>query len=134
MIGMKETSENERFERGEELLKKIHGETGQNVLKELSQVSPDLSKFITEFGFGDIYSRPGLELRERQIATIASLITLGDAEAQLKVHIKAGLNVGLAKEEIIEVILQMSLYAGFPRTLNAITAAKEVFTDHPPLK
>lgn len=126
---MTEKTENERFERGHALLNKIHGTTGQDVLKGISETSPDLSKFITEYAFGDIYSRDALALRDRQIATIASLITLGDASSELKVHIKAGLNVGLTKEEIIEIILQMSLYAGFPRAIHAIKVAKEVFED-----
>jgi 4-carboxymuconolactone decarboxylase len=121
--------ENERFERGHALLNKIHGSTGKNVLEGISELSPDLSKFITEYAFGDIYCREALGLRERQIATIASLITLGGAETELKVHMKAGLNVGLSKEEIIEIILQMSLYAGFPRAIHAIKIAKEVFDE-----
>ena len=71
---MTEKTENERFERGHALLNKIHGTTGQDVLKGISETSPDLSKFITEYAFGDIYSRDALALRDRQIATIASLI------------------------------------------------------------
>ena len=117
---MTDEIDNDRFERGHALLNKIHGTTGQNVLKGISEVSPDLSKFITEYAFGDIYTREALGLRERQIATISSLITLGDAASELKVHMKAGLNVGLSKEELIEIILQMSLYAGFPRAIQAI--------------
>ena len=126
---MTDETDNDRYERGHALLNKIHGTTGQDVLKGISEVSPDLSRFITEYAFGDIYSRKALPLRERQIATISSLITLGDAQSELKVHIKAGLNVGLTKQEVIEIILQMSLYAGFPRAIHAIKAAKEVFED-----
>ncbi|MFX8203601.1 carboxymuconolactone decarboxylase family protein, partial [Acinetobacter baumannii] len=80
--------------------------------------SPDLGRYIVEFGFGDVYSRPGLTLREREIATIAALTALGNAAPQLKVHIAAGLNVGLTRQEITETILQMALYAGFPAALN----------------
>lgn len=126
---MSDKSPSDRFKRGSEYLKKIHGEVGENVMDSLQDIAPDLSKFITEYGFGDIYSRPGLELRERQIATIAALTVIGDTKVQLKVHIKAGLNVGLSREEIIEIIMQMSLYGGFPRTLNGITAAKEAFAE-----
>lgn len=126
---MTDETDNDRFERGHALLNKIHGTTGQNVLKGISDVSPDLSKFITEYAFGDIYSRKALGMRERQIATISSLITLGDAASELKVHMKAGLNVGLTKEELIEIILQMSLYAGFPRAIHAIKVAKELFEE-----
>ncbi len=93
----------------------------------MAGIAPDLGRYIVEFGFGDIYCRPGLTLREREIATIAALTALGTAAPQLKVHIEAGLNVGLTREEITETILQMVLYAGFPAALNGMFAAKEVF-------
>ncbi|MCL9827957.1 carboxymuconolactone decarboxylase family protein [Ralstonia solanacearum] len=95
----------------------------------LADIAPDLGRYIVEFGFGDIYSRPGLTLREREIATIAALTALGNAAPQLKVHIEAGLNVGLTREAITETILQMALYAGFPAALNGMFAAKAVFAD-----
>jgi 4-carboxymuconolactone decarboxylase len=79
---------------------------------------------VFEFPFGDIYSRPGLDLRAREIATIAALTALGNAAPQLKVHIEAGLNVGLTREEITEVIIQMAVYAGFPAALNGLFACK----------
>ncbi len=82
---------------------------------------------MIEFPFGDIYSRPGLDLRAREIATIAALTALGNASPQLKVHIEAGLNVGLSRDEITEVIMQMAVYAGFPAALNGLFAAKEIF-------
>jgi 4-carboxymuconolactone decarboxylase len=91
---------------------------------------PDLCRYIVEFGFGDIYSRPGLTLQQRELATVAALTALGTAEPQLKVHIAAALNVGLSRTEIVETIMQMSLYAGFPAALNGLFAAKEVFAAH----
>lgn len=119
----------DRYKNGLELLNKIHSDAGKGVIKNLDEFAPDFAKFIIEYPFGDIYSRPSLDLRSRQIATIASLVTLGDSAPQLKPHIRAGLNVGLKKEEILEVILQMSVYAGFPRALNGFLAAKEVFDE-----
>ncbi len=82
---------------------------------------------LIEFGFGDIYSRPQLDLRAREIATIAALAALGNAQPQLKIHIEAALNVGCTRDEIVEVFMQMALYAGFPAALNALFAAREVF-------
>jgi len=82
---------------------------------------------VIEFPFGDIYSRPGLDLRAREIATIAALTALGNASPQLKVHVEAGLNVGLSRDEITEVIMQMAVYAGFPAALNGLFVAKEIF-------
>lgn len=120
--------ETERFQRGLENLKRIDGEAGQNVINSLADVSPDLARYTIEYPFADIYNRPGLDLRSREIATIAALTAMGNAQPQLKVHIEAGLNVGLSEEEIKEVILQMSVYAGFPAALNGMQAAKEVFS------
>ncbi|MGX1741451.1 carboxymuconolactone decarboxylase family protein [Bosea sp. NPDC055353] len=118
---------NERFERGWQALAAIDGEAGTRVIDQLADIAPDFARYIVEFPFGDIYTRSGLDLRQREIATIAALAALGNATPQLKVHIEAGLNVGLSREEIVEVLIQMAVYAGFPAALNGLFAAKEVF-------
>jgi 4-carboxymuconolactone decarboxylase len=117
----------ERFERGARALAAIDGRAGEKIVDALADVAPDFARYLIEFPFGDIYSRPGLGLREREIATIAALTALGNAAPQLKVHIEAGLNVGLSREEVVEAIMQMAVYAGFPAALNGLFAAKEVF-------
>lgn len=94
----------------------------------LADIAPDFADYILEFSFGDIYSRPGLDLRSREIAAIAAMAAMGNAQPQLKVHIEAGLNVGLSREEITEILMQMAVYAGFPAALNGLFAAKEVFS------
>jgi len=119
----------ERYDRGWEKLKEIDGEAGERVVESLKDVAPDLARYVIEFAFGDIYSRPGLDVRSREIAVVAALTALGNARPQLKVHINAALNVGLSREEIVEIIIQMSAYAGFPAALNAMAAAAEVFTE-----
>lgn len=93
----------------------------------LADIAPDFADYLFEFPFGDIYSRPGLDLRSREIATIAALAAMGNAAPQLKVHIEAGLNVGLSREQITEILMQMAVYAGFPAALNGLFTAKEVF-------
>jgi 4-carboxymuconolactone decarboxylase len=120
---------NERFKRGWEKLREIDGDQGEKIVAALDDIAPDLGKYMIEFAFGDIYSRPGLDLKSREIATVAGLTTMGNAIPQLKVHLHAALNVGCSKEEIIEIIMQMAVYAGFPAALNAIFAAKEVFQE-----
>ncbi|WP_186417432.1 carboxymuconolactone decarboxylase family protein [Bosea sp. CS1GBMeth4] len=120
-----------RLERGRRALAEIDGEAGANVVAALADIAPDFARYIFEFPFGDIYSRPGLDLRAREIATIAALTAMGTATPQLKVHIEAGLNVGLTREEITETIIQMAVYAGFPAALNGLFAAKEVFAARP---
>lgn len=116
-----------RYERGLHALSEIDGKAGEKVIASLADIAPDFARYLIEFPFGDIYSRPGLDLRSREIATIAALTALGNAAPQLKVHIEAGLNVGLSRSEITEVIMQMAVYAGFPAALNSLSAAKEVF-------
>ncbi|HEX7650868.1 MAG TPA: carboxymuconolactone decarboxylase family protein [Noviherbaspirillum sp.] len=122
--------ENTRYEKGWERLKEVDGAAGERVVESLADICPDLGRYIVEFGFGDVYSRPGLSLQQRELATVAALTALGNATPQLKVHIAAALNVGLSQEEIVETILQMSVYAGFPAALNGMFAAKEVFAQH----
>ena len=116
-----------RRERGRRALAEIDGEAGHKVVAALADIAPDFADYLFEFPFGDIYSRPGLDLRSREIATIAALAAMGNAAPQLKVHIEAGLNVGLSREEITEILMQMAVYAGFPAALNGLFAAKEVF-------
>lgn len=116
-----------RLERGKQALARIDGEAGNKIIAALADIAPDFARYILEFSFGDIYSRPGLDLRARETATIAALTAMGNAAPQLKVHIEAGLNVGLSREEITEIIMQMAVYAGFPAALNGLFAAKEVF-------
>ena len=117
----------ERYITGQEMLQRVDGHGGEAVVDSLRDIAPDFARYLIEFPFGDIYARPGLDLRSREIATIAPLTALGNAEPQLKVHIAAGLNVGLTQEEITEVIMQMAVYAGFPASLNGLAAAREVF-------
>lgn len=120
-----------RLERGRRALAEIDGEAGHKVVAALADIAPDFATYLFEFPFGDIYPRPGLDLRSREIATIAALAAMGNAAPQLKVHIEAGLNVGLSREEIVEVLMQMAVYAGFPAALNGLFAAKEVFAARP---
>jgi 4-carboxymuconolactone decarboxylase len=116
-----------RYERGLAKLHEIDGEAGARVVQSLEDIAPDFARYLIEFPFGDIYSRPGLDLKSREIAVVAALTAMGNAMPQLKVHIHAALNVGVTREEIVEVIMQMAVYAGFPAALNGLMAAKEVF-------
>jgi 4-carboxymuconolactone decarboxylase len=124
-----ETMSKERYERGWRKLKDIHGKTGERVMESLDTVAPDLARYIIEFAFGEIYSRPGLDLKSREIATVAALTVLGNAKPQLKAHIHGALNVGCTRQEIIELIIQMAVYAGFPAALRAMNTAKTVFRE-----
>lgn len=116
----------ERYLRGWAKLKEVDGMAGENVIASLQDIAPDFARLLIEL-FGDIYSRPGLDLKTRELAVVAALTALGNAAPQLKVHIHAARNVGCTEQEIVEVMMQMALYAGFPAALNGLFAAKEVF-------
>jgi len=121
--------ESERFKRGWKKLEEVDGEAGTKVIESLKDIAPDLGRYTIEFPFGDIYSRPGLDLRSREIAVVAALCALGNAAPQLRVHINGALNVGVTRDEVVEIIMMMAVYAGFPAALNGMAAAKEVFSE-----
>ena len=121
--------EQTRFNLGMEKLKEIDGAGGENVIKALEGIAPDVGNYIIAFAFGDIYSRQGLSVQEREIITVTSLLTAGGCEPQLKVHINGALHVGIPPEKIIEAFIQCIPYTGFPRVLNAVFTAKEIFAE-----
>lgn len=126
---MSDKERQDRFTRGWAKLEEIDGEAGKRVIESLKDIAPDLGRYTIEFPFGDVYSRPGLDLKSREIATVAALTALGTATSQLKVHIHGALNVGCTREEVVEIMIQMAVYAGFPAALNGVFAAKEVFNE-----
>jgi 4-carboxymuconolactone decarboxylase len=123
------TTREERFERGLETLGSVNPEVGQRVLDSLADISPEMGHQIVAWGFGEIYSRPQLVPRDRQLVTLGMLTALGGCEAQLEVHIHTALNVGLTPEQIVEALLQSAGYCGFPKALNAMAVAKKVLAE-----
>ena len=119
----------DRYERGMALLKRTQGEHADKFLSSLESIAPDLGRFAAEFVFSDVYGRPGLDLKSREMISVAALTTLGFAGPQLRAHIGAALRVGCTQQEIVEIIMQMAVYAGFPAALNGMQAAKEVFAE-----
>lgn len=116
-----------RYEKGLKKLSEVDGHVGEQVIAALSGIAPDLGKYIIEFAFGDIYCRENLNLQEREMVTLSSLLTLGGCENQLDVHINGALNVGITPQKVIEIFVQCIPYVGFPRVLNAVGVAKKVF-------
>ena len=116
-----------RYEKGMEILKITNKDTINELFKELEDIAPDLGRFVVEFPYSEIYTRKTLNLKTRELLTVAALTAMGNAQPQLKDHINAALNVGNRPEEIVEAIMQMSAYAGFPAAINGIKAAKEIF-------
>lgn len=108
-------------------LEKLFGPTGKQIAEALDDIAPDMGRYLTENVYGDILARPGLDLKTRQLATVAALTALGYAKPHLKTHIGGALNVGASAKEIVEIIFQMSAYAGFPAATTALMAARDVF-------
>lgn len=123
------TLTDDRYEKGMAALEEISAGAGRQVTQKLMDISPDLARFVIEFSYGDILSRPIIDNRTKELAIIALLTALGTAQPQLKVHISAALNVGATEGEIIEAIQQMAIYAGFPAALNGVFAARDAFID-----
>jgi 4-carboxymuconolactone decarboxylase len=119
----------DRYERGVAKLKEIDHAGEARLIDGLRDIAPDLGRYAIEFGFGDIYQRPGLDLQQRQIAAIAALCALGTAPAQLRTHICGALRVGCTKDEVVEVIMQTAIFAGFPAALNGMTVARDAFAE-----
>ncbi|MER7765816.1 carboxymuconolactone decarboxylase family protein [Kitasatospora sp. NPDC096140] len=119
----------ERFAHGMEVLDRIDGEVGRRVVESLDDINPELGHQVVAWGFGEIYSRPQLAPRDRQLVTLGMLTALGGCEPQLEVHVNASLNVGLTPEQIVEALLHSAAYCGFPKALNATFVAKKVFAE-----
>lgn len=117
----------DRYERGWERLRELAGDQGEKVIKGLREVAPDLARLVVEFGYGDVYARPGLDDRTRQLAAISALTALGGAEPQLEYHIGIALNVGVEPSEIVETIVFLAPFVGFARALNSARSARRVF-------
>lgn len=117
----------QRFERGAAVLAQVDGEAGQAVVEALADISPELGRQVVSWAFGEMYSRPELTPRDRQLVTLGILTALGGCEPQLRVHVNAALNVGLTREQITEALLHAAVYCGMPRALNATFVAKDVF-------
>jgi 4-carboxymuconolactone decarboxylase len=118
----------ERYARGKQLLDELMQGKGSELIERMSAASSDLAELTVAFPFGEIYSRPGLDLRSRELVTLSALIALG-AWPQFKVHVRGAIAAGCTNTEIKEVIIQLAVYAGFPAALNAMQAAGEVFEE-----
>jgi 4-carboxymuconolactone decarboxylase len=119
----------DRLKRGYIKLREVDGSAGKDVENSLNDIFPDLVKYMIEYVWGDIYSRNILDLKSKEMAVVAALTAMGNAEPQLKVHINGALNVSCTINEIKEIILQMSAYSGFPACINAMNALKNVLKE-----
>ena len=117
-----------RYEKGKEVIESIQERSLEEIFEAIDDIAPDMARFVVEFPYSEIYTREEVDLKTRELCTVAALTVLGTIP-QLKDHINAALNVGNSPTEVVEIIMQMSAYAGFPKAINGIVAAKEVFTE-----
>jgi 4-carboxymuconolactone decarboxylase len=118
----------ERYDRGTELIKRMHGDARVKAIEERAKIFPDWDLYTREILFGEIWQRPGLDRRIRSLITVAALSVLG-RENELGGHVRGALNNGASKDEIIEVLIHMGFYAGWPATVAGLRVAKEIFDE-----
>ena len=120
----------ERYRRGIDIAEQLAADKIEHFVKSgVAEVAPDFARMVIEFAFGDLYSRDALDLRSRELIAIAALAVSGSAGPQLRVHVESAASVGITKEEIVEVLMQIALYAGFPAALNALADCHDLLTD-----
>jgi len=118
-----------RYEFGCEQVRTLNESQVENLEDTFKKISPDMAKFVIEFGFSDIFARPALQPKHREVATIAALTAMGNASSQLEFHIRAGLSIGLSIIEVREIMILMSVYCGFPAAINGTLLVKEIVGD-----
>lgn len=121
----------DRHEQGLAKLNSIAGHASSKPLSDWSSVAPDMTRYIVDFIAGDILSRPGLDPKSRQLATVAMLAATNHAPDEFKMHLRGALHLGWTQVELTEVLIQTAVFAGFPAALNALTWAKEIFQGDP---
>ena len=124
-----QVDEQTRFEKGFAVQVDVFGE----IIKQNRENAPENQKhiqdYLSEFCFGDFYTRKGLDINTRELITLCIISALGGCENQLKGHIKGNVNVGNSKDKLITAITQCLPYIGFPRTLNALAAINEIIQE-----
>ena len=121
----------DRHARGKAKFDEVYGEgKSEGLVAMQAGLAQDLARYGIEFNFGDIYSRPGLTLAQRELLTIAALVAIGGLEPQLRGHTRGALNVGCTPTEILETVIHTVQYSGFPRALNAIRVVTDTLIEN----
>ncbi len=120
-------TKDDRYRRGVEILRRLSGNGVEQVTNRVAEVAPDFARMTIEFPFGDLYARSTLDLRTREVAALAALAALGRMP-QLRVHVAAALNLGISRAEVVELLMQTAIYAGFPPALNALAECHDLLT------
>jgi 4-carboxymuconolactone decarboxylase len=120
----------DRYRRGIDIAEQLAADKLAHFVKSgVAEVAPDFARMVIEFAFGDIYARKNLDLKSRELVAIAALAASGNAGPQLRVHVESAESVGISKSEVVEIFMQIALYAGFPTALNALADCHDLLTD-----
>ena len=121
--------DSEKRKKGLEMMDRLDPTATARLKESLRDIAPDLADYVVDFAYGDVIARPGLDLRSREIATISALTAMGNAEPELKIHLKKALHIGIPKEELVELMIHLLIYAGFPASINGMLALKAVLAE-----
>jgi len=117
----------ERYDLGLRARREVLGRTYvDGTLSRRNDFNGDFQNLITRYAWGEIWTRPGLDQRTRRLLVLAVMVALG-REEEFKLHLCAGIEHGLARQDIKEVLLQAAIYCGLPAANGAFRAAEEVF-------
>jgi 4-carboxymuconolactone decarboxylase len=120
----------DRYRRGIDIAEQLAADKLAHFVKSgVAEVAPDFARMVIEFAFGDLYARDALDLRSRELIAIAVLAASGNAGPQLRVHVGSAESVGISRAEVVEILMQIALYAGFPAALNALADCHDLLTD-----
>jgi 4-carboxymuconolactone decarboxylase len=120
----------DRLERGRGKFEELYGAgASDRLISSQTGLGQDLARYGIEFNYGDLYSRPGLTLAQREMATIATLVALGGLEPQLRGHTRAAIRAGLTATEVVETVIHTVQYVGFPRALNAMRVVTDTLVE-----
>jgi 4-carboxymuconolactone decarboxylase len=121
--------EKEMYEKGLKIRREVLGaEFVDNAIASADDFNRPLQEIVTQYCWGEIWGRPGLDRRTRSIINLAMISAL-NRQHEVKMHVKGALNNGLSKEEIREVFLQVAIYCGVPAGVDSFRTAKEVFAE-----
>ena len=120
----------DRYRRGLDVADQLAADKLTHFVKSgVAEVAPDFARMVVEFAFGDIYSREALDVRSRELIAIAALAALGNGGPQLRAHVEWAPKAGISKTEIVEILMQIALYSGFPAALNALADCHDLLTN-----
>lgn len=126
------TDMTERTRKGRGIMDRLEPGAADRVCSRLAELDADLPRLITDYAFADVVGRPGIDLKTREMLTVAALTALGTAQSQLEFHMRAALNVGVSQEELLEIVIQMAVYAGVPACMNGLTAYRAALAARQP--